>query len=151
MIKPKAHITEKKRNEVEDIKKLIMEYNVIGIVNLANLPAFIYMKILHSLRGKIKLKYTKKRFMKIAFDETQDKNLQVLKEKLVGIPALIFTNEEPFKLAQILKKSKNNAPAKIGDIAPIDIIIPAGSTDFPPGPIIGELGALGIKTQVMNG
>ena len=151
MMKPAPHINEAKRKEVEDVKRLLKEYTVLGVVNLQNLPAFNYMKIKYSLRGKIVLKYTKKRFMKIAFDESTDTKLTLLKNYLVGIPALLFTNEDPFRLAQVLKKSKSNAPAKPGDIAPVDIIIPAGPTEFTPGPMIGELGALGIKTQVMEG
>ncbi len=151
MTKTEPHVTERKRNEVEAVRKLINEYKVMGIVNLENLPAFNYMKILYSLKGKILLKYTKKRLIKIAFDEANDAKLLPLKEKLEGIPALIFTNEDPFRLAQILKKSKSKASAKAGDIAPIDIIISSGPTDFAPGPMIGELGALGIKTKVENG
>jgi len=109
------------------------------------------MKIKFQLQGKVVLKYSKKRLMKIAFSESEDKTIQELGEKLEGIPALIFTNEDPFKLFQILKQSKSPAAAKPGDKAPKDIIIPAGPTDFTPGPMIGELGQLGIKTSVEGG
>ena len=146
-----AKINERKRKEVEDIKTLFRQNSVMGIANLEKLPAFNLMKIKSSLRGAVVLKYTKKRLMKIAFDEMGDEKLSVLKDKLAGIPALIFTNEEPFKLYQVLKKSKSNSPAKAGDIAPVDIVVPAGPTDFTPGPMIGELGALGIKTGVEGG
>lgn len=151
MAKMEPHVTEIKRNEVENIKDLMREYKIMGIVNLENLPASNYMKIKYGIKDKVKLKYTKKRLMKIAFDESGSEKLKHLKERLIGIPALIFTNEEPFKLSNILKKSKTNAPAKIGDTAPLDIVIPAGPTDFTPGPMIGELGAMGIKTKVENG
>ncbi len=151
MNKPPVRIKQEKRNEVEEIKRYLKEYKVMGIVNLSSLPAFNYMKIRFSLKDKIKLKYTKKRLMKIAFDEVNDAQLKSLKERLIGIPALIFTNEDPFRLAQILKKSKSNILAKPGDIAPTDIVVPAGQTEFSPGPMIGELGAMGIKTQVENG
>jgi len=145
------HITQEKRKEVEEIKKLISENKVLGVLNLENLPALNYMKIRRQLKDRLILKYSKKRLMKIAFDETNDENLKKIKDKLVGIPALLFANEDPFVLFQALKKSKTPAPAKAGDIAPRDIIIPAGPTDFTPGPMIGELGAIGIKTQVEGG
>lgn len=147
----KPHITEKKKQEIAEIKKLCSEYKVTGIVNLENLPAFNYMKIKSQLRGKVVIKYSKKRLFKLAFDGIEDPKIKELKEKLIGIPALIFANEDPFILFQTLKKSKSAAPAKQGDIAPKDIVIPAGPTDFTPGPMIGELGAIGIKTQVENG
>ncbi|MFH1592097.1 MAG: 50S ribosomal protein L10 [Candidatus Woesearchaeota archaeon] len=147
----KPKISESKRKDIEEIKKLSQEYKVLAIANLKNLPAFNLMKIKSKLKGKLILKYTKKRLMKIAFDELEDKKLSTLKERLEGIPALIFTNEEPFKLFQLLKKSKTPALAKPGDIAPKDVIIAEGPTDFTPGPMIGELGSMGIKTAVEAG
>ena len=146
-----AHVTERKRNEVESIKELVKKHKIFAVVNLEKLPASNLMKIKSSLRGKVILKYTKKRFIKIALDELGDVHLQPIKEKLIGIPALLFADEDPFVLFQLLKKGKSNAPAKPGDIAPIDIIVLAGPTDFTPGPMIGELGALGIKTSVEGG
>lgn len=147
----KTRVSEKKKKEVEEIKRLIKEYKVLGIVNLDKLPAFNLMKIKSQLKGKILLKYSKKRLIKIAFDESNDQSIKSLKDKLAGIPALIFTNEDPFKLFQLLRKSKSPAPAKAGDIAPKEIIISAGPTDFTPGPMIGELGQMGIKTAVEGG
>ena len=43
------------------------------------------------------------------------------------------------------------APARAGDLAPRDIVVPAGPTPFGPGPIIGELQKLGLPAQIMNG
>ncbi len=151
MMTYEVKISPKKRKEIEEIKGLINEYKVTAIANLEKLPAFNLMKIKTQLRGKIVLKFTKKRLIKRAFDETQNENLINLKENLEGIPAIIFTNENPFTLFQLLKKSKTSAPAKTGDIAPRDIIIPVGPTEFTPGPLISELGSLGIKNGVENG
>jgi len=151
MEKTEAKVSEKKKKEVEDIKRLIKEYKVLGVVNLEKLPAFNLMKIKSQLKDRLVLKYSKKRLIKIAFDQVGDKSIESLKEKLVGIPALIFTNEDPFKLFQILKKSKSPALAKTGDIAPRDIVVQAGPTEFTPGPMIGELGQMGIKTSVEGG
>jgi len=50
-----------------------------------------------------------------------------------------------------LAASKSKAPAKAGQIAPTDIMIPAGPTQFTPGPIISELAQVGIKTKVEEG
>ena len=67
---------------------------------------------------------------------------------LKGMPALIFTKENPFSLFKTLKKSKTNAPAKANQTAPFDLIVPKGPTSFAPGPVIGELAILGIKSGV---
>ena len=67
------------------------------------------------------------------------------------MPGLLFSKENPFKLYKKIEKSKSPAPAKAGQTAPKDIIVPAGKTPFAPGPIIGELGSIGIKTGVEAG
>ena len=148
----KPHITEQKRKEVEDVQRLFNEYPVVGIVNLENLPTMQLQKIKKSIKETAVLKHTKKRLMKLAFDALGDKkNIQDLKEKLKGVPALLFTKEDPFSLFAVLKKSQSPAPAKPGQEAPSDLTLPAGPTSFAPGPMIGELGALGIKTEIKEG
>jgi large subunit ribosomal protein L10 len=67
------------------------------------------------------------------------------------MPALLFTKENPFALCKRLQKNKSKAPAKAGQTAPNDIIVPAGPTPFQPGPIIGELAVIGIKSGVEDG
>jgi large subunit ribosomal protein L10 len=91
--------------------------------------------------------------IKIALDQLKDKikDTEKLKEKVNGMPAVVFSNENPFKLYKQLQKEKSSAPAKAGQIAPNDIYIKKGKTPFAPGPIIGELGQLGIKTGVEEG
>jgi large subunit ribosomal protein L10 len=147
------HITEDKRKEVEDVKRLFKEYSVSGVVNLEGLPTLMLQRIKKGLSDKIDLKITKKRFMKIAIDElgNEVKEVKQLKEKLVGIPALFFTNEDPFLIYKQIDKNKASAAAKPGQKAPNDLNIAEGETPFTPGPMIGELGMLGIKTEVKNG
>jgi len=77
--------------------------------------------------------------------------IEELEQHLKGMPALIFTKENPFSLFKTLKKSKSSAPAKAGQTAPSDIKVPKGPTSFAPGPVIGELGALRIKAGVEDG
>ncbi len=144
-------VSEEKRKTVQEFVNLIDEYPIIAAVNMENLPAKQLQKMVSSLRDKMILKMCKRRLLKIAIEKSSKKNIRNIEEYLVGMPALIFTKENPFKLYKILEKSKSNAPAKAGQKAPKDIVIPAGPTSFAPGPIIGELGSVGIKTGVENG
>ena len=146
------HVHEYKRREVEDVARLAREYPVIGVVNLEGLPSRMLQRILKGLRGKVVLKYTRKSFMKFAFDQVKEKkNIEALKDRLGGIPALLFSKEEPFSLYKMVEKSMTSAPAKPGQKAPSDLMVNAGPTPFAPGPMIGELGQLGIKTEVKEG
>jgi len=148
----KPHISKFKKKEVEHIKQLFKEYPVAGIANLEGLPGLMLQRIKHSLKQDLVLKITKKRLMKIAIDQIQDKkDIKILKQKLEGIPALVFSKEDPFMLYKKIDKSKASAPAKAGQKSPSDLKIEAGPTPFTPGPMIGELGMLGIKTEVKDG
>ncbi|MEK6861189.1 MAG: 50S ribosomal protein L10 [Nanoarchaeota archaeon] len=147
----KPHIHEYKRKEVVDVTRLFNEYPVVGILNLEGLPSANYQKIKKQLRGKVVFKFTKKSFMLKALEQIKKQNIDHLKDKLQGVPALLFTKEDPFELYKILEKSKANSPAKAGQLAPEDLSVPAGPTSFTPGPMIGEFGQLGIKTEVKEG
>ena len=67
------------------------------------------------------------------------------------MPSLIITGEDPFKLFKTLKKSESDAYAKPGQETPIDIVVKAGATEFGPGPMLSEFGALGVKTKLEKG
>ena len=153
MNKPKAHVSDMNKTEVNELVSLIKKYSIIGVVDMENMPAPQLLKMRTQLNGKALIRMSKGRLIQVAFDLVKDnvKGIDQLREHLKGMPALILTNENPFKLYKIIQKSKSAAPAKPGQKAPNDITIPAGPTQFAPGPIIGELGALGLKTAIENG
>ncbi len=153
MEKPKAHVSEKKKRIVEELKKLIQQYKLFGIVDLTNMPSPQLQKIKSLLKGTAIIKVAKKRLIKLALDQLKEvkKGIEKMEEYVSGISALIFTNENPFKLYRVIEKNKTMTSAKPGQIAPSDIYIQAGPTPFTPGPIIGELGQFGIKTGVEEG
>ncbi|MBU1201276.1 MAG: 50S ribosomal protein L10 [Nanoarchaeota archaeon] len=146
-----AHVAEYKKETVKTFTKLIDEYPIIGVVNMNNLPTKQLQKMRENLRNTVILKMTKKRLIKIAIDKSKKPNIQLLKDKLKGMPAILFTKENPFALYSTLKKNKSKAPISAGQVAPNDIIVSAGKTNFSPGPVIGELGSFGIKSGVENG
>jgi large subunit ribosomal protein L10 len=135
---------------VEDLKRLINTYSVIGLLNMHSLPAKQLQQIKTDLKGVATIKMSKKSLIKKAL-EGSEKNVKVLEEKIVGEPAMIFSNEDPFRLFKILKENRSSAPARLGDVAPHDIIIPKGPTGIPPGPAISTLQKVGLKTTVDKG
>lgn len=152
-MKVEAHVAQYKKDIITEFVKLFQEYKVIGVINIENLPASQFQQIRIQLRKVALISVGKRRLMEIAIDQAKDskKGLEHLKKHLGGMPALLVTNQDPFKIASLLRKSKSNAPAKPGQIAPRDIVIPAGPTPFSPGPIISELSQLGIKTSIEGG
>lgn len=149
----KAKAAEYKKKEVKEIVKLLKEYPIIGVVNMESLPAAQLVKMRQLLREKVVLRMSKKRIMHFAFEEIKSskEGLEKLQNYFTGMPALLFTRENPFKLYKTIQQKKSKAPAKPGQIAPADILISAGPTPFAPGPVIGELGQLGIKAGIDSG
>jgi large subunit ribosomal protein L10 len=131
-------VSQKKRETVKDVKSLLKDCSVIGILDMTSLPA----RQLHDMRKKMKdnarIMMVKKRLISI-----------ILKESgLKGQPALLMSKENPFRLARMIAESKSPAPARGGDIAPIDILVKAGPTSLPAGPVIGELQKVKIPAMI---
>jgi len=153
MKKPKSHVAQWKKDEVKKLADLIRKHKIVGIVDLMFLPSLQLQKMRVNLKGKALLKMSRLPLIKLAIEQVSKdyKGIEELSERAVGLCAIILSNENPFKLAKILNDPKSSAPAKAGQIAPNDIIVPAGPTSFAPGPIIGELGRVGIKSGVEDG
>jgi large subunit ribosomal protein L10 len=146
-----AHVAEWKKEEIKDIKGLIDSHSVVGMANLADIPAPQLQKMRHNLKDTTTIKMSRKTLMSLALGESSKSNIDNLGEYMEGQPALIFTNMNPFKLYKILEASKTAAPAKAGSIAPFDIVVPKGDTAFKPGPILGELQKAGIPAKIDKG
>jgi large subunit ribosomal protein L10 len=56
-----------------------------------------------------------------------------------------------YQLFDELKKTRQGRAAKEGELAPEDIVVPAGPTEFAPGPLVGEFNAVGIPAKIDKG
>lgn len=148
-----AHVAEWKKEEVSELKGLIDSYDVVGIVDLLNIPAKQLQEMRKSLNGKAIIRMSKKNLIDLALEDcnAEKNNIVDLSEYMDGQVAVIATEMNPFKLYKILEDSKTAAPAKPGSIATDDIIIPEGDTGFEPGPFLGELQQVGIPAKIDKG
>jgi len=127
---------EKKAKIINEIKEYIKKYNIIGIGDLTKVGSHELQLLRSKLRGKAFMKVTKNTLFGIAFKQAlSDKEYEKLKQFLQGQNIFIFTDMNPFELSLFLERNMVPSEAKPGDIAPADIIIPAGNTGFAPGPI----------------
>jgi large subunit ribosomal protein L10 len=83
--------------------------------------------------------------------EASAPEIRPLAEFIEDQTALLFSNENPFKLNSLLVKGKQPMPIKAGARAPKDIVIEAGVTSFSPGPMVGKLQAAGIPAAIKSG
>jgi len=148
-----AHVAEWKKDEVNELKGLIDSADVVGIVNLLNIPARQLQEMRKTLAGKATIRLSKINLMNLALEDCDNEkaNITGLSDYMEGQPALVCTDMNPFKLYKILEDSKTLAPAKAGSIANDDIVIPEGDTGFEPGPFLGELQQIGVPAKIDKG
>ena len=142
---------EEKIQIVKNIKEKIEKSKVVTVLDMHKMPSRQLQEMREDLRDRAEIKMTKKTLIKRALDEADVKGIEKLEEKLSGSPALMFTDENPFKLYQYLKENKSPAKAKAGDVVPEDIVVEAGPTDLVPGPAISQLQSAGLQTSVEGG
>ncbi|HEY9246594.1 MAG TPA: 50S ribosomal protein L10 [Candidatus Methanoperedens sp.] len=145
-----VHIPKWKKEEVENIKKLISTHSSTGMVGVHGIPSSQLQLMRKNLRGLANIKMCRNTLIYRALDESSD-NIKQMSKFVDDQTALLFTNENPFKLYKILEKGKTQAPIKPGGIAPKDIVVEKGPTSFPPGPIVGELSGAGIPAGIEGG
>lgn len=145
-------VSTKKQEQVQKLTNEIKVAPVVGIVNFENLPAQQLQKMRAMLKKQgVTIRMMRKNLLKLALDSSSKEKIELLADKLKGMPAVILSTSNPFTLYKTIQKNKSEAPAKAGQAAPREIVVKAGPTNFSPGPIISELGAVGIKTKVENG
>ncbi len=148
---PSQQVLEEKSSQVDSIKGILKEYKSIGIASLKKVRASQLQEIKKTMAGKVYLRVLKNTLMKLAIDEMNQEDLKKLEEYLDGSNVYLFTDLNPFKLALLLERGKVRTTAKSGDFAANDVVVPAGNTGQPPGPIISQLNAVGLPTRIESG
>ncbi len=148
-----AKVNARNDSFAKKLRELSDKYSIIGLVDVTGLQSLQLQRIRASIKKTAKVLIVKKNLIKLVLNELEKSRpgISKLVSNNVGIIGLVFTNDNPFKLYKFVKKNKSSAFAKAGQIAPKEIVVPAGPTTFAPGPIIGELGALKIKAGISAG
>lgn len=148
-----AHVAEWKKDVVGDLQSIIKDHNTVAVVKIDRIPGLQLQKLRGNLRDQINFRVAKKNLIKIALEGIKDerKGIVGLTENMDGQAAILGTNMNPFQLYKLLENNLQPMPAKGGEEAPDDIVIEAGETPFPPGPIVGELGKVGIPAAIDKG
>jgi large subunit ribosomal protein L10 len=148
---PSQQVLDEKSSEVEAIKDILKEYTSIGVASLKKVRASQLQELKKSMVGKVTFRVLKNTLVKFALEEMEREDLKKLEVYLDGSNVYLFTNLNPFKLALLLERSKIKTTAKSGDVAAMDVVIPAGNTAQPPGPVISQLNAVGLPTRIESG
>jgi len=137
----------------KNVENWITRYPVIAAADLRKMRSPQIHELRKRLRGQVEMAVIKKTITRKAAEKLQSQRVNIVNfvDSLTMAPILLFTEMDPFSLVLLLNRNKIRVPAKGGDIASGDIIIPAGNTGIPPGPIIGEFGEVKVPTKIESG
>jgi large subunit ribosomal protein L10 len=145
-----AHIPEWKVRDVEELIEMISKSRVVGVVGVREIPADNLQQMRGSLRGNVEIRMVRNTIARRAL-EASAPEIRPLADFIEDQTALLFSNDNPFKLNSLLEKGKRPMPIKAGARAPKDIVVEAGVTSFSPGPMVGKLQAAGIPAAIKSG
>ena len=141
-----------KAAQVEEITKLLNEHKAVGIASLQKVRAAQLQEMKKKLKDVANIRVIKNTLMRRAVTECKDKpSLEKLEPLLSGSNIFLFTDLNPFKLSILLDRGRVKTTAKAGDIAAMDVVVPAGNTGQPPGPVISQLNSVGLPTRIEAG
>jgi large subunit ribosomal protein L10 len=136
----------------QELQELPKSYNVIALSKMNKVRASQLMLIRKKFRNDIKIRIIKNKVAQRAFENVKDvAGIESLSKELEGQCALMFTQISPFKLNLVFSQNKIFLPAKGGDIATKDIVIPAGNTGIAPGPVLSEFKVANVATKIDQG
>ena len=132
-----AHIPEWKVRDVDELVEKISKSRVVGIVGVREIPADNIQQMRGDLRGNVEIRMVRNTIARRALQASAPE-IRQLSDYIEDQTALIFSDENPFKLYRLLEKGKKPMPIKAGARAPRDIVIEAGETSFSPGPMVAQ-------------
>ncbi len=142
-----------KKEIYDDLLEFLKKYSVVAVADLRKVRSSQIQEIRKKLRGKADLIVAKNTILQKASENIagEKKNIDKFADSLTGSKVLIFTQMNPFELIIFLNKNKVRVPAKGGDVATSDILIPGGNTGLQPGPVISEFNEAKVQTRIEGG
>lgn len=136
---------------VKNLAGLIEKNNTLMFASIKSLPARQFQKIKKGLSGDTIVLVSKKNMLIKAIEQSKKNNIKNLKEYVKEDIAILLSQSDAFELSAKLADSKVPVKAKTGQIAEHDIVIEPGPTDMVAGPVVSELGAVGLKIEIKGG
>ena len=150
MATEKTHVSEKKKQIVKNLATLLNKKTTL-ICSIKNLKASQFQNIKKKLREIATVKVVKKSLIDFALEHAKNEEFRALVPHITSDYALIFSDQDAFKLSGILADNKTPSKAREGQEASEDIWVKEGPTSLAPGPDISALSAVGLQPKVENG
>mgnify|MGYP001772664296 FL=1 len=144
----KKDYPQRKKELMEKIKKNLDSHSNVAVVSLYKLRSIQIGELRKKLNQQVVFLGVKNKIAEKAIKSTK---YEKLTEFINGQSLLLFFDMDPFELNLLLEKNQVYLPAKAGDIATDDIIVPSGNTGLQAGPVLSEFKELKIPTRIETG
>lgn len=141
----------RKAQMYQQLLEIPKKYKVIAIVKINKVRASQILPLRKTLKGDVEFVCVKDKVAQKALEKLNIAGIKGISEELTGQCIFLFTNMSPFKLNVLLAKNKIMMAARGGDIASVDIVVPAKNTGIAPGPMLTEFKEAGIPTKIDQG
>lgn len=146
--------SERKTEYFETFKNLLSTYSKLFVVSIDNVGSKQLQDTRKTLRGKAEVLMGKNTMMRKCLREYVEENPGSPYEQLIdccrGNVGFVFTNGDLGEIRETLSSNTRPAPAKVGAIAPVDVIVPKGGTGCDPGQT-AFFQTLQIATKITRG
>ena len=135
----------------QQLQELPKKYKVVAIIKMKKVRSSQILPLRKVLKGDVEFVAIKDKVAQKALNSMDIPGIKEMADQLEGQCMFLFTNMSPFKLNVLLAKNKVMMAARGGDIASIDIVVPAKNTGIAPGPMLTEFKEAGIPTKIDQG
>jgi len=142
-----------KKDRVSELTEIFSSEGVVAVVDVSGVPASNMIDMRNTLRKRMSIRMAKKSLVRIAWSEAGRPESEI-ESLLEGAhqPCIVHSDSmNAFEIFGELEKTRQGRAAKAGEKFPNEVTIPAGPTEFGPGPIVGEFNAVGIPAKIDKG
>ncbi len=139
---------------VAELEDVLVAHPMTAVVAIRGVPAAALQSMRRELRQRgHPIRVATNSAIRHAIENASRKrpSLKPLLDQVQDQTAILAAEGNPFALYQELLRTRSPTPARGGEVAPNDILVPAGTTNFKPGPIVGELQHAGFPAAIEKG
>tara|TARA_B110001454_G_scaffold91685_1_gene87442 strand:+ start:858 stop:1724 length:867 start_codon:yes stop_codon:yes gene_type:complete len=141
----------RKAQMYEHFQEFPKKYKVMAIIKMAKVRSTQILPLRKTLKGQVEFVSVKDKIAQKALEQLDIPGIKDMVGELKGQIMFMFTDMSPFKLNVLLAKNKIMMAARGGDIASVDVVVPAKNTGIAPGPMLTEFKEAGIPTKIDQG
>jgi len=135
----------------QQLQEVPKKYKVLGLVRMEKVRASQILPLRKKLQDDVEFIAIKDKVAKKALEKVDIPGIKDIISQLTGQCLFMLTNMSPFKLNVLLAKNKVMLMARGGDIASVDVVVPAKNTGVAPGPMLTDFKEAKIPTKIDQG